>query len=298
MNANVLKVGLAIVLVILGVIAYGSVFTIQETEQGLVLMLGEPRRVVKDAGLHFKLPIVENVEIMEKRILDYDPPQEEVIASDKKRLVVDAYTRYRIADPLVFYRTVNNEVLARQRLAVIVNSTIRRVLARVEIQDVLSGVRRDLMQQISAGVNSEAEKIGIDIVDVRIKRTDLPEENSNAIYRRMQAERERDAKERRAIGAEEAQKIRADADRQKTVLLAEARKRAEILRGEGDAIRNRIYAQAFQVDPEFFRFYRSLQAYRKAMDPTDTTLVLSPDSDFFHYFVDFSGGIRRATNTE
>lgn len=298
MSANILRTGLAILLVVLGVIAYGSMYTIKETEQGLVLMLGDPRRVVTEAGLHFKFPIVENVEIMEKRILDYDPPQEEVIASDKKRLVVDAYTRYRITDPLAFYRTVNNEVLARQRLAVIVNSTLRRVLARVEIQDVLSGVRRDLMQQISQGVNAEAQKIGIDIVDVRIKRTDLPEENSNAIYRRMQAERERDAKERRALGAEEAQKIRADADRQKTVLLAEARKRAEILRGEGDAIRNRIYAEAYQVDPEFFRFYRSLQAYRKAMRAEDTTLVLSPDSDFFHYFVDFSGGVRQATKPE
>lgn len=290
MNANVLRVGLAILLVLVGAIAYGSMFTVQETEQALVLMLGEPRRVVKEAGLHFKYPIVENVVIMEKRILDLDPPHEEIIASDKKRLVVDAYTRYRIADPLAFYRTVNNEVLARQRLSVIINSTLRRVLARVEIQDVLSGVRRDLMHQISEGVNSEAEKIGIAIVDVRIKRTDLPEENSNAIYRRMEAERQRDAKERRAIGAEEAQKIRADADRQKTVLLAEARKRAEILRGEGDASRNRIYAEAFQTDPEFFRFYRSLQAYRKALDASDTTLVLSPDSDFFRYFGDFSGG--------
>ncbi len=293
MTSNFVRIVIAIILVVLGFLAYGSLYTVQETEQALVLMLGEPRRVVKDAGLHFKIPLLENVEIMEKRILEFDPPHEEIIASDKKRLVVDAYTRYRIEDPLVFYRTVNNEQLARQRLSVIINSSIRRVLATVELISILSGERRELMRQISVAVNDEAKKIGIEIVDVRIKRTDLPEENSNAIYRRMQAEREREAKEKRAQGAEASQKIQADADRQKTVLLAEARKLAEILRGEGDATRNRIYAEAYSVDPEFFRFYRSLQAYRKAMDATDTTLVLSPDSDFFRYFGDLSGGVGR-----
>ncbi|MDP6709095.1 MAG: protease modulator HflC [Alphaproteobacteria bacterium] len=293
MNANTLRIGLAIVVVVLGVVGYSSLFTVQETEQALVLRLGEPRRQVKEPGLHFKMPIIENVEMMEKRILDYDPPQEEIIASDKKRLVVDAYTRYRISNPLQFYRTVNNETFAGQRLAVIINSSVRRVLATVELQSVLSGERRELMHQIRSAVNSEAEKIGIAIIDVRIKRADLPEENSLAVFRRMQAERERDAKEARARGAEESQKIKADADRQKTVLLAEARKLAEILRGEGDATRNRIYAQAFSKDPEFFRFYRSLEAYRKAMDAKDTTLVLSPDSDFFRYFGDQMGGSKQ-----
>jgi membrane protease subunit HflC len=293
MTLNFVRIVIAIILVVLGFLAYGSLYTVQETEQALVLMLGEPRRVVKEAGLHFKIPVAENVELMEKRILDFDPPHEEIIASDKKRIVVDAYTRYRIEDPLVFYRTVNNEQFARQRLSVIINSSIRRVLATVELNTILSGERRALMRQISEAVNIEAEKIGIAIVDVRIKRTDLPEENSNAIYLRMQAEREREAKEKRAQGAEESQKIQADADRQKTVLLAEARKLAEILRGEGDATRNRIYAEAYTVDPEFFRFYRSLEAYRTAMDATDTTLVLSPDSDFFRYFGDLSGGNRK-----
>jgi membrane protease subunit HflC len=293
MTSNIVRVALAIIIVVLGFLAYGSLYTVQETEQALVLMLGEPRRAVKEAGLHFKIPLVENVEIMEKRILDFDPPHEEIIASDKKRIVVDAYTRYRIEDPLVFFRSVGNEQRARQRLSVIINSSIRRVLATVELNTILSGERRELMHQISVAVNDEAKKIGIEIVDVRIKRTDLPEENSNAIYRRMQAEREREAKEKRAQGAEASQKIQADADRQKTVLLAEARKLAEILRGEGDATRNRIYAEAYSVDPEFFRFYRSLQAYRKAMDATDTTLVLSPDSDFFQYFGDLSGGVGR-----
>ncbi len=293
MNMNVLRVGLAIAIAVLGVIGYGSLFSVQETEQALVLRLGEPRRVIKEAGLHFKMPLIENIEMMEKRILDYDPPQEEVIASDKKRLVVDAYTRYRISDPLQFYRTVNNEIMAGQRLAVIINSSVRRVLATVELQSVLSGERRELMLRIREAVNSEAEKIGISIVDVRIKRADLPEENSLAVFRRMQAERERDAKEARARGAEESQKIKADADRQKTVLLAEARKLSEILRGAGDATRNRIYAKAFSTDPEFFRFYRSLEAYRKSMNSDDTTLVLSPDSDFFRYFGDQMGKSKR-----
>ncbi len=223
MTSNFVRIALAIILVVLGFLAYGSLYTVDETEQALVLMLGDPKRTVRQAGLHFKIPMVENVEFMEKRILDFDPPHEEIIASDKKRIVVDAYTRYRIEDPLVFYRTVNNEQLARQRLSVIINSSIRRVLATVELNTILSGERRALMRQIRMAVNSEAEKIGIDIVDVRIKRTDLPEENSNAIYRRMQAEREREAKEKRAQGAEASQKIQADADRQKTVLLAEAR---------------------------------------------------------------------------
>jgi membrane protease subunit HflC len=239
------------------------------------------------------MPLVDDVIVMEKRILDYDPPQEEIIASDKKRLVVDAYTRYQITNPLQFYRTVNNEILARQRLAVIINSSVRRVLATIELQTVLSGERRDLMRRIKEAVNVETQKIGITIIDVRIKRADLPQENSLAVFRRMQAERERDAKEARAQGAEQSQKIKADADRQKTVLLAEARKLSEILRGEGDATRNRIYAKAYQTDPEFFSFYRSLEAYRKAMSAKDTTLVLSPDSDFFRYFGDQMGRPKR-----
>jgi len=289
MKSSAISVGLAVVIALIGIIGYGSVFTVQETEQALVLMLGEPRRVVREPGLHFKAPLVENVEYMEDRILDFDAPKEEIIASDKKRLVVDTYARYRIADALRFYQTVNNEVMARQRLSVIINSSVRRVLARVELQSVLSGERRGLMQAIREAVNSESTKIGLEIIDVRIKRADLPEENSQAIFRRMEAERHRDAKEARARGAEEAQKIRADADRQKVVLLADARKKAQILRGEGDATRNKIYAEAFQSDPEFFRFYRSMEAYKKSMRGDDTTLVLSPDSEFFRYFGDLAG---------
>jgi membrane protease subunit HflC len=277
-----------------GLVAYGGLYTVQETEQALVLMLGEPRRVVKEPGLHFKVPLIENVELMEARILDFDAPKEEIIASDKKRLVVDTYTRYRIVDPLQFFRSINNETLARQRLAVVINSSMRRTLASVELQSVLSGERRDLMRHIRDSVNSEALKLGLEIVDVRIKRADLPAENSQAIFRRMQVERERDAKEARARGAEEAQKIQADADRQKVVLLADARRKSQILRGEGDALRNEIYAKAYGTDPEFFRFYRSMQAYRKALNADDTTLVLSPDSEFFRYFGDLDGRLRES----
>ncbi len=278
-----------IVLVGLGIAGWGSIFTVSETEQAIVLQFGEPRRQITTPGIQFKIPVLQNVIYVERRILDFDAPKEEVIASDKKRIVVDAYSRYRIVDPLQFYTRVGSENGARTRLATIINSTLRGVLATVELQTVLSGERRQLMRRITDSVNTEAEKFGIEIVDVRIKRADLPQENSQAIYRRMNAEREREAKEFRARGAEESQKIKADADRQKAVMLAEARRTAEILRGEGDAIRNRIYAEAYEKDPEFFSFYRSLEAYRKAMDATDTTLVMSPNSDFFRYFRDMSG---------
>jgi modulator of FtsH protease HflC len=295
MKQSYLPLALALIIAVVGIVGYGSIFTVQQTEQALVLQLGEPREVVTEPGLHFKKPLIENVEYLEKRILDFDAPKEEIIASDKKRLVVDTYARYRISDPLQFFKSVNNEIRARQRLSVIINSSVRRVLATVELQAVLSGERRSLMHSIRQAVNVDAQRIGIDIVDVRIKRADLPEENSQAIYKRMEAERQRDAKEARARGAEEAQKIRADADRQKVVLLADARKKSEILRGEGDATRNQIYAKAYQSDPDFFRFYRSLEAYRKSLKADDTTLVLSPDSDFFRYFGDAMGRKDKAT---
>ncbi len=280
----------AALLIVLGIVGYGSLFTVTMTEQAIVLMFGDPRREITEPGLQFKIPLVENVIFIERRILDFDAPKEEVIASDKKRIVVDAYSRYKIVNPLRFYTTVRDENGARTRLATIINSTLRQVIATVELQIVLSGERRELMRRITDLVNTEAAKFGIEIVDVRIKRADLPEENSNAIYRRMNAEREREAKEFRARGAEESQKIKADADRQKVVLVAEGQRAAQILRGDGDATRNRIYAEAYQKDPEFFRFYRSLQAYRKAMNDDDTTLVLRPDSDFFLYFGDLKGG--------
>lgn len=280
---------LAGILIALGILAYSTVFTVNETQQALVLQFGRVVDAVREPGLHFKYPFVQNIVYMEKRILDLDAPPVEAVASDKKRIVVDAYARFKIEDPLRFQQAVQSEAIARSRLGTIVNASLREVLATVELETVLSAKRVDLMQRITKDVNVEAKKLGIAIVDVRMKRADLPEANSQAVYRRMQAEREREAREARARGAEESQKIRADADRQKTVLLAEARKKSQIIRGEGDAIRNRTYAEAFKKDAEFFSFYRSLQAYRTALQTGDTTMVLSPDSDFFNYFGDIGG---------
>jgi len=287
-SKNVLTLA-AIAVAAVGVAAYSAVYTVSETQQALVLQLGEPIGVVREAGLHFKLPFVQNVVTMEKRILDLDSQKQEVIASDKKRLVVDAYSRFLISDPLRFYQAVGDELRARSRLTDILNSSLRNQLARVELQTVLSGERQRLMRQISQDVDTEAQKMGIRIVDVRIKRADLPEANSLAVFRRMEAEREREAREARARGAEEAQKIRADADRQRVVLVAEAEKEAEILRGQGDGQRNAIYAAAYTKDPEFFGFYRSMEAYRGALRGEATTLVLSPDSEFFRYLNNAQG---------
>ncbi|MBL6952598.1 MAG: protease modulator HflC [Alphaproteobacteria bacterium] len=288
MNRNVATI-LAIILVGLGVVGYGSVFSVHETQQALVLQFGNPIKAVQVSGLHFKTPFLQNVQYMEKRILDFDAPPVEAVASDKKRIVVDAYARFRIVDPLKFYQTVNNEVTARNRLAPMVNSSLRNVIGRVPFETMLSGKRAKLMHEIRGLVNLEALKMGIEIVDVRIKRADLPAANSQAVYDRMRAERKRIATEIRAEGAERSQKITADADRQRTILLANAQKLSEIIRGEGEALRNKTFADAYKRDPEFFVFYRSLQAYRTALQSDDTTMVLSPNSDFFKYFGDSMG---------
>jgi membrane protease subunit HflC len=221
---------------------------------------------------------------MEKRILDFDAPPVEAVAADKKRIVVDAYARFRIADPLKFYQTVNNEVTARNRLAPLINSSLRNAIGRVKLEQMLSGERGKLMHEIRGLVNTEALKLGIEIVDVRIKRADLPAANSQAVFDLMRAERKRIATEIRAEGAERSQKITANADRLRTVLLANAQKSSQIIRGEGDALRNKVFADAYSKDPEFFAFYRTLQAYRTSMKSDDTTMVLSPTSDFFSYF--------------
>lgn len=288
MNRNLLTI-LAIILVALGVIGYGSVFTVHETRQALVLQFGDPVKTVRESGLNFKTPFVQNVQFMEKRILDFDAPPVEAVAADKKRIVVDAHARFRIADPLEFYKTVNNEVTARNRLAPIINSSLRNVIGRVGFEAILSGERAKLMHEIRGLVNEEALKMGIEIIDVRIKRADLPAANSQAVYDRMRAERKRIATEIRAEGAERSQKITANADRERTILLADAQKSSEIIRGEGDALRSKVFADAYRQDAEFFAFYRSLQAYRTALQSGDTTMVLSPNSDFFSYFGDSFG---------
>lgn len=276
-----------VALVVLGlvvVIAYSSMYTVDQTKQALVLQFGKPVAVVVEPGLHFKKPFIQDVYYMERRIIALDAQSEEVIASDQKRLVVDAFARYRIHDPLKYYESVGNENVAKQRLETLINSNLRRVLGSVAFSAVLSGERAELMRSIRDSVNEEAKQFGLDVVDVRIKRADLPAANSDAIYRRMKAERDREAKDFRAQGAEINQRIKSRADRNRTVLLAEAQKRADILRGEGDARAVEIFAQAYGKDVDFFEFYRTLQAYRTALNNQDTTLVLSPDSEFFKYF--------------
>ena len=265
-------------------IIFFSVFIVKEVNQAIVLQFGDPKRIISKPGLNFKIPFIQNVVYLDKRILNLDTPPEEVIASDQKRLIVDAFARFQIVDPLKFYISVGNERVARSRLSTIINSRIRNVLGQQELQTLLSKDRTKQMALITDGVNKEAENFGIKIVDVRIKRADLPQANSDAIYRRMQTEREREAKEFRAKGAEMAVTITSTADKEVTVILAEAEKKSEIMKGEGDGERNKIFADAFGQDADFFAFYRAMQAYEKALIGGETSLIMSPDSEFFKFF--------------
>ena len=269
---------------VIGLVVYLSLFTVKEINQAIVLQFGDPKKIITTAGLQYKIPFIQNVVFLDRRILSLDPPPAEVIASDQKRLIVDAYARFKIIDPLKFYISVGDERVARSRLATIINSRIRSVLGKQSLATLLSEERSTQMSIIQEGVNVEAEKFGITIIDVRIKRADLPQANSEAIYKRMQTEREREAKEFRARGAEMAVTITSTADRKVTVILANAQKQSEIMKGEGDGIRNKIFADAFGQDPDFFSFYRAMQAYETALIGGDTTLILSPDSDFFKFF--------------
>ena len=272
------------ILVLAGFVVYLSFFTVKEINQAIVLQFGDPKRVIAEPGLQVKIPFIQNVVFLDRRILSLDPAPEEVIASDQKRLIVDAYARFKIVDPLKFYVSVGNEMVARSRLATIINSRLRSVLGKHSLATLLSEDRTKQMAVIQDGVNTEAEKFGITIIDIRIKRADLPQANSEAIYKRMQTEREREAKQFRARGAEMAVTITSTADKEVTVILANANKQSEIMKGEGDGIRNKIFADAFGRDPEFFSFYRAMQAYEKALIGGDTSLILSPDSDFFKFF--------------
>ncbi len=278
---------LATVVVLLGLTALGvyfSLFIVHQNEQVLVLEFGKPTRVIQQPGLHWKIPVVETVDYFDKRILDMDSQPQEVTASDQKRLVVDAFTRYKIVDPLRFYQTVRDERMVRSRLGPIVESSIRRVLGASTFQELVRDKREDLMKRIAKLVNDEGKEFGLEVVDVRIKRADLPEQNSKSVYDRMRAERQREAAEFRAQGAAEANRIKATADREATVINAEATRKGEVLRGEGDAERNKIFAEAFGRDADFFGFYRSMQAYEAGMKSGDTRMLLSPDSVFFRYF--------------
>ena len=273
-------------IIVLGITIFFSIFIVMEINQAIVLQFGDPKKIILKPGINFKLPFIQNVVYLDKRILNLDTPPEEVIASDQKRLIVDAFARFQITDPLKFYISVGNERVARSRLATIINSRIRNVLGQQELQTLLSQDRTKQMSLIQEGVNNEAENFGIKIVDVRIKRADLPQANSDAIYRRMQTEREREAKEFRAKGAEMAVTITSTADKEVTVILADAEKQSQIMKGKGDGKRNNIFANAFGQDPQFFAFYRAMQAYEKALIGGETSLILSPDSEFFKFFGD------------
>jgi modulator of FtsH protease HflC len=284
-----LLIVIAVALIVVGIVATNALFIVDQTEQALVLQFGQPRRVIREPGLWVKRPFLEDVKPYDNRLLDFEPPPEEVIVSDQKRLVVDTYTRYRITDPLLFYQTANSEVAVRARLSAMVNGSLRRVLGNVTLSALLSHERPAIMKQIRDEVRDQAKGFGIDVVDVRIRRADLPEENSQAIYARMVSERQQQAAQFRGEGSEAAQTVRANADRERTVIIAEAQRDAQKVRGDGDAQSIRIYADAFGQDKEFFAFYRSMQAYRDALTGHGTSFVLTPDTGFFRFFEN-SGG--------
>ena len=282
-------VGIALVgLIVIGL--YGALFTVNQTQQALVLQFGEPKRTIQEPGLAFKIPFIQDVVYYEKRVLRLIPQDaEEVILSDQTRLQVDAYARFQISNPLLFYQTVRNELGARGRLEAIIDSSVRRVLGRETLASILTGQRNDITRSIGDEVNASVESLGIKIIDVRLRRADYPEATSQNIFNRMKSEREREAKEFRATGEEEAQKIRADAEKTRTVIISEAQRTAQETRGAGDAEAIRIYADSFGQDAEFFSFYRSMEAYRKAMGKDGTSMVLSPSSSFFRFFKDKNG---------
>jgi len=266
---------------------------VYQTRQALVVRLGQPvGNPITEAGLHYKLPLIDSVILIDKRILDLENPAQEVIASDQKRLVVDAFARYRINDALKFYQTVGTVDRANSQLSTLMNSALRRVLGEATLMEVVRDRREQLMARVREQLHNEAQPYGINVIDVRIRRADLPEQNSQAVYQRMQTERQREAQEFRSQGTQRAQEIRARADRDVTVLLAEAQSKGEQIRGEGDAERNRIFAEAYGRDPEFFSFYRSMQAYEAGLRANDTRMLLKPDSDFFRFFADPSGKMR------
>ncbi len=276
-------------LTIIGLIIFGigsSLFIVQETEQVLVLQFGDPRQEISQPGLHFKIPVVQNLKSFERRILNIDPPAEELLLADQKRLVVDTFARYKISNMLKYYQTLNTESAATQRMGNIINAALRGSLGKASLPDVLSEKRIDLMKEIQTAVNEETKRFGIEIVDIRIVRADLPSEVTQATYNRMVSEREREAREARAQGAEISLQIKATADKERTVLISEAQKDAQLIRAKGDQQAVKIYADAANKDPKFYGFYRSLEAYKNVLADPDKTLVLTPDGDFFKYLGD------------
>ncbi|MCB1485561.1 MAG: protease modulator HflC [Hyphomicrobiaceae bacterium] len=289
---------LAFLAILIGVAAvglYASAFIVHQNEQALVLRFGEPKQVVTTPGLKWKVPFVDTVDIFDKRILDLDTSAQELNAADQQRIIVDAFARYRITDPLKFYQNVRYEERVRQVVGPLVESEIRRVLGGATLPEIVKTKRESLMKEIAAKVNSEGRDYGLEVVDVRIKRADLPKDNLAKVFDRMKADRVREATELRAQGEGEKNRISANAEREVTVIKAEATQKADQIRGEGEAERSRIFAEAFGKDPDFFRFYRSMQAYTQSLKPGDTRMLLSPDSDFFRYFEDPRGGGRSST---
>jgi membrane protease subunit HflC len=275
---------IAFVLILGFILVSSSVFTVQENQQVLVMRFGNPKDQIAEPGLHFKLSILDQTRVFEKRILNVDPPAEEILLADQKRLLVDSFARYKIVDILKFFQTLNTESGAQTRLYTIINSAVRSSMGKATLQDILSVKRDSLMEDIQETVNVEAKRFGIEVVDVRLVRADLPEQVTQATFERMRSEREREAKEARAEGEQLSLEIKSKADKERTILIAEAQRQAETLRGEGDKTAIEVYGKAFSQDPKFYAFYRSLEAYRKSLATGDTTLLLSPDSDFLRYF--------------
>jgi modulator of FtsH protease HflC len=294
MNGSAIRTGLVVLAGLIVVGLYASVFTVGQMQQALVLQLGRVRAVLNPhggtkPGLYFKVPFTDTVVIFDKRVLDLDLPVQTLLTADRQNLEVDAFVRYRIVDPLKFYQSVGNIPLANQRLSSFTNSSLRNVLARSSRDAIVRTDRVELMNEIQEDVNKQAKQLGVEIVDLRMTRVDLPAKNSQAVYDRMTSERKREAADIRANGDQAAATIKAKADKEVTVLIADATSTAEKLRGQGDADRNRILAEAFGKDADFFAFYRSMQAYEQSMKGQDTRLVISPNSSFFRYFGDPMG---------
>lgn len=278
-----------IVVLVLVIVGFGSLYTVRQTEQALVVRLGEPVRVVTEPGLNFKVPFIDSVITIDKRILDLENPAQELIANDQRRLVVDAFARYRIKNALRFYQSIGTIQAANIQLTTLLNAAMRRVLGEVTFIQIVRDEREGLMNKIRDQLDKEADGYGISVVDVRIRRADLPEANSQAVYQRMQTERQREAAEFRAGGGQKAQEIRSRADREATVIIADANSQSEQIRGAGDAERNRLFAEAYGKDADFFAFYRSMNAYENGLKSSDTRFLLRPDSNFFRYFANPAG---------
>ncbi len=292
------RAALTVVAIVLGALALLSLsafFTVHQAQQALVLQLGKPVRVIQEPGLKFKMPLIQNVIFFDRRLLDFDADAQEVIMSDQKRMVVDAFARYRIADPLRFFQSVGTEANMRARLGAIVNASLRNVLGSVPFASVLTSRRSELTRQIADLVAAEGRPFGIEVLDVRIMRADLHPDNSPAIFARMQTEREREARQERAEGAETAQRIRAEAERDRTIVHAEGQRQSSVLRGQGDGEATRIFAEAYNRDPQFYAFTRSLQAYQRALADGSSTMILAPDSEFFRFFRDIEGALPSQT---